>query len=160
MDNTPSHEELTQRIEILEQQLRDQQQQTEQNKLLSSVIHQCEEGVVVTDPSGKILIANDAFASMHGYAPGELLGAHFNILHPDEAQKVITLAEETLADKGSYEGRIPHLRKDKSTIITSQHNAFLKDVDGNPIGTIRRTKPIPRTRVRRSTRRTSLISKQ
>ncbi|MFC1513239.1 PAS domain-containing protein [Thermodesulfobacteriota bacterium] len=142
MDNAPTYNKLAHRVQILEQRLRDQQHEAVRNKLLSSVVTQCNEGIIVTDPAGKIIIVNDAFAQMHGYATADLNGVHVSTFHIDEEKQSFLAAERILADDGIYEGNLRHRRQDKSTFPTRQHNSLLRDEDGTLIGAIRRLSDI------------------
>lgn len=55
---------------------------------LENVIACCTDGIAITDEIGRIVRANNAFARMHGYTPGEMHGMH--------------LAEHCLAPPGVY----------------------------------------------------------
>ena len=138
MDNGPTLEELTQRVAMLERRLRDQEREIVRNKLLASVISQCGEGILVTDPAGTISITNHAYADLHGYAAADLMGKQLSILHADSDTEAINTAEGILAETGRYNGTLPHLRRDGSTVSTRQHNSLLRDEAGTIIGSLRR----------------------
>ena len=138
MDNGPTHAELTQRIAILEGRLRDQEREIARNKLLTSVINQCGEGILVADPAGMIIIANHAYADLHGYAVTDLIGKHLSIVHADNAKDAIIAAERILAETGRFDGTLPHRRRDGSTVSTRKHNSLLRDEAGTIIGSLRR----------------------
>jgi PAS domain S-box-containing protein len=87
--------------------------------------------VVAVDPvTNHIVMANPAFAQMHGYLVEEILGKAL----------IETLAEESRADlpghvedannQGDYIYESMHLRKDGTVFPTVTHVSALKDVDG------------------------------
>ncbi len=47
----------------------------------------CLEGLLVIDPSGRMLMANPALETMFGYAPGQLLGQSVEILVPESIRQ-------------------------------------------------------------------------
>ena len=62
----------------------DREHAEQRARLLSSTVEQSSEGMSVVDFQGSILFLNHAFAAMHGYTPGELVGRHMSIFHTSE----------------------------------------------------------------------------
>ncbi|PIE52686.1 hypothetical protein CSA37_05515 [Candidatus Fermentibacteria bacterium] len=52
--------------------------------LVLSALHQTEEGIEITDLSGKIIFVNRAFAILHGYTEKEAIGSDIRMFHPEE----------------------------------------------------------------------------
>jgi len=53
---------------------KERHQAAEQVRVQSSALEAVANGIILTDPAGKILFANKAFCAMTGYAPEEILG--------------------------------------------------------------------------------------
>ena len=82
-------------------------------ELAASVFTHAREGILVTDPDGAILDANDAFSAMTGYARGELIGQNPRLLQSGR-QGAGFYAEfwRSLRLKGAWRGEIWNRRKD------------------------------------------------
>jgi PAS domain S-box-containing protein len=52
--------------------------------VLRSSIEICPFAIVIVDPLGKIILANDELERIFGYAPGELVGQEIEVLVPDD----------------------------------------------------------------------------
>jgi PAS domain S-box-containing protein len=105
-------------------------------RLLSSAVEQSHEGVAVSDLEGNLQFVNQAFAAMHGYAPGELVGAHLSIFHTSEQLPAVAAANRQLHEMGEFQGRIWHARRDGAVFPTRMHNSILRDEAGQPTNMI------------------------
>ena len=88
-------------------------------------------GIVISDPAGKnFALMNPAFASMHGYAPAELIGSPIlNLFSPEcreDAARQIRMANE----KNNYSFESVHLRKDGSTFNVQINISVVRDEAG------------------------------
>ncbi len=104
--------------------------------LLSSVVEQSTEGAALVDLDGNLLFANDAFASMHGYTPKELVGKHLSFFHTPEQMPSVAVANWQVRETGEFSGEIWHVRRDGTVFPVLKHNSLLRNEAGNPIGLI------------------------
>jgi len=112
----------------------------ERLRLLSSAVEQSSEGVAVVDLEGNLRFANEAFASMHGYRPEELIGQHLSIFHTSEQMPSVEAANRQIKETGHFSGEIWHARRDGSVFPTWMSNTLLRNAEGNPtamLGTLR-----------------------
>lgn len=114
----------------------------EKLRRLLSVVEQSSEGLALTDFNGSILFVNNAFASMHGYTPKELLGKHLSIFHTPEQMPQVEAANKQIKESGSFNGEIWHVRKDGSVFPSLMQNTLFYDETGNPTGIIGTLKDI------------------
>ncbi len=105
-------------------------------RLLSSIIHQCREGIAVSDLNGNLLFMNRSFARMHGYEPTELFGRNFTVLRPAERKAELAGIMDTMQKKGEFKGQSVHIRKDGVTFPLMMHISRLSDSTGEVIGNI------------------------
>ncbi|MCZ8343046.1 MAG: PAS domain S-box protein [Leptospira sp.] len=63
-------------------------------------------GKVITDISGKITYVNQFYATVHGYAPKELIGKNHSIFHSEKQINQLNLELETLKSKGKFESSL------------------------------------------------------
>jgi len=108
----------------------------ERLRLLSSAVEQSTEGVAVADLDGNLLFVNRSFASMHGYTPEELDGAHLSIFHSAEQMKSVDAANRKIKERGSFSGEIWHKRRDGTVFPAMMHNSLFRDERGAPVGMI------------------------
>ncbi|MBN1867927.1 PAS domain S-box protein [Candidatus Sumerlaeota bacterium] len=114
----------------------DRARSQERLTLLSSAVAQCGEGIVVTDMVGRVLLANDAFASLHGYSKEELTGRHVSLFHTAEQMPGLEAAFEEAQKDGHFDGEVWHVRRDGSTFASHLQISLLHDRRHNPIGMI------------------------
>jgi len=118
----------------------EQKRAEEQLRLLSSAVEQSSEGVAVVDLNGNLRFTNEAFASMHGYQPEELIGKHLSIFHTSEQIPIVEAANRQIQETGQFSGEIWHTRRDGSVFPSWMSNTLLRDEEGNPtamLGTLR-----------------------
>ena len=105
-------------------------------RLLSSIVHQCREGIAVSDLNGNLLFMNRSFAQMHGYEPTELFGKNFYVLRPADKNKELENIVAGLQKYGEYKGQVIHKRKDGSTFPLLMHLSRLSDSSQEVVGNI------------------------
>lgn len=73
--------------------------------LASTVFEASSQAIVVTNPDGYILTANNAFTQLSGYRLNEIVGQHINLLKSDRYEDdFYKLLWHTLLSKGFWEG--------------------------------------------------------
>ncbi len=105
-------------------------------RVLSSIVDQSSEGIVLNDLEGHLLFANDAFAIMHGYTAEKLVGKHLSIFHTAEQMPSVEAAIRQTQEVGKFSGEIWHVRHDGGPFPTLMHSSLLRDETGNPMGII------------------------
>jgi len=127
---------LRERIVVLEKLEAKHKKVEETLRLLSSATEQSTEGMAMTDLEGNLLFVNNAFATMHGYLPEELVGRNLSIFHTPEQIPFVKAANRQIQETGEFIGEIWHIRRDGTVFPTLMHNSLLRDEAGNPIGMI------------------------
>jgi PAS domain S-box-containing protein len=104
---------------------------------LKNAIEQTGDGIALADLSGNVTYANPAWAEMHGYTPGEILGKSLSIFHTKEQleQEVLPFNKAAM-EVGFNSDEIGHVRKDGVTFPTLMTVAVQKDQNGAPVGLI------------------------
>jgi len=76
------------------------------------VIHSMRDGVVITDPQGAVMAANDAFCAVTGWPHDELIGRNLRILRSGKHDRAFfTRMWADITSKGSWQGEIWNRRK-------------------------------------------------
>ena len=119
----------------------------ERLRFLSSAVEQTTEGVAMSDLGGNLLFVNNAFASLHGYTPDELVGKHLSIFHTSEQMQSVDSAIRQLHETGEFSGEIWHARRDGTPFPALMQNSILRDEKGNPIGMIGTLRDISKRRL-------------
>jgi PAS domain S-box-containing protein len=89
-------------------------------KLLQVLMEASYDSVLITDATAlaKIIYANNAFKTLTGYAPSEVIGKTPRILQgPGTDRKVIARLGKALKKGGKFEGRAINYRKDGTPFI-------------------------------------------
>jgi len=122
-------------------------------KFISFAADQKAEATAISDMEGNLLFVNEAFASMHGYAPDELVGAHLSIFHNQEQTPAVVAAIWQLHEKGEFSGKIWHVQRDGVAFLCMTRWSMAHDENGKPTGMIamiqamspsRRARPLKR----------------
>jgi PAS domain S-box-containing protein len=135
LNRKPTCEELEKRLRDLEEETVEGKRRRQQLFFLR-IIEQATEGIAVSDLEGYLLFVNNAFAAMHGYRPGELVGKHLSVFHIPEQMQAVEEANRVLKSKGRFNGEVWHVRKDGTVFPTLMHNSVLRNDTGEPIGLI------------------------
>ncbi len=102
-----------------------------------NIVDQIGEGVATADLNGTITYVNQAWADMHGYPVGKLVGQHLRIFHSDEQNAgEVTSINKKVLQKGYYRGEVGHQRADKTLFITQMTSTLQKDEKGRVVGFI------------------------
>ena len=114
----------------------DLEQKREMYRILSSSVEQSTEGIAVSDLDGNLLFVNEAFAAIHGYSPGELVGKYLSIFHAPEQISAVEKANRQIKERGEFSGEVWHIRRDGTVFPTLMRNSILRDEEGMAIGMI------------------------
>ena len=100
-------------------------------KLAANVFTHSKEGIIITDPNGTIIEANDAFYHSCGYSTEEIIGKNPRILksgrqHPSFYKNMW----ETIFTKGSWRGEIWNRHKNGSIYAEMITISAIKDSQG------------------------------
>lgn len=129
-----TREELEERVRELEESVEGRRKL--QQQFFLRIIEQTSEGIAVSDLEGYLLFVNHAFAAMHGYAPGELVGKRLSVFHSPEQMASVEMANTELKAKGEFSGEVWHMKKDGTVFPTFMHNSVLRNEAGDPMGLI------------------------
>jgi len=102
--------------------------------LLVRGVEQSPDGIAIADQEENLTFVNTAFASCHGYTPGELIGRNLSILHTPEQMSAVKRANRVLRETGEFRGEVWHARKDGGVFLTMMHNTLIRDEAGKPTG--------------------------
>lgn len=98
-----------------------------------TIIQEADEGVIVTDSEGRILLANPAFETVTGYTQEEVLGKKPNILRSGlHDRKFYENMWETIRDHGVWKGEIWNKRKNGELFVEWLTIKAIYDATGNP----------------------------
>jgi PAS domain S-box-containing protein len=90
-------------------------------------------GVVLADPyTDKILVANAAFARMHGYRDDEAIGLNLSDVFAPESREALTLGMRIVRELGHHVYESPHLRKDGTRFPALADVTVILDDNGRP----------------------------
>jgi PAS domain S-box-containing protein len=105
---------------------------------LGVIAEQAEEGIVVIDTEGIIHFVNTAWARMHGYESSrEVLGRGISTFFTrEQMRQEVNPAIGEAKDKGQLTRRMEHVRKDKTTVVTSTKMRALKDEKDRVVGVV------------------------
>lgn len=103
----------------------------EQLRLAASVFQGSTDGIIITDPQGKILDVNAAFTEITGYTHKEALGKTPNILKSDRHRlDFYQNLWKNLKEKGSWRGEIWNRRKSGEIFPIWETISAVKNADG------------------------------
>lgn len=89
-------------------------------KVLQVLMEASYDSILITDatPASRIVYANNAFKTLTGYAPSEVIGKTPRILQgPGTDRKVIARLGKVLKKDGKFEGRAINYKKDGTPFI-------------------------------------------
>ncbi|MEB3294366.1 MAG: PAS domain S-box protein [Synechococcales bacterium] len=120
----------------------DRKQAEQHLQQISDALSNAVEGISRLDPQGRYLSVNDAYASMVGYTPAEMIGMNWpKTVHPEDLESVIAAYHQMLRT-GKVEVEARGIRKDGSVfdkqlcMISAYdehqqfigHHCFMKDI--------------------------------
>lgn len=97
-------------------------------RLLKKSIETISVGLAITDAGGRIVYANPAEASMHGYRTEELIGMDMGVLAPRELRKALTV--DDMKDLGEWSRESVNLRKDGTVFPVRLTSVAVRDEEG------------------------------
>ncbi len=116
--------------------------------LLSDVILNVSDGVVLTDLENNIIFVNDAKAKMSGYTTEELIGQNISVLAGGDETLSKNMDDITndLKTRGIYSGELIEKTKNGREIIIRLTNKLLRDDNGNPYAILGTSQDITETK--------------
>jgi len=106
-------------------------------RLFKQAVEQSMDGIALANLDGIIQFINLAWARMHGWEVGELIGQPLSVFHTAEQlrEEVVPFNQQVLKN-GSHEGEMGHRCKDGTTFPTWMTVTLLRDGKNNPIGLV------------------------
>ncbi len=136
-DSDPLHlkdgsvlEWLTSKQKLL---LQDDQERKIQEKstMISSIVFESQQGMMITDDEGKLLRVNSAFTAITGYSMQEVIGKNPGILKSGlQKRSFYTEIFNTIRKNGSWSGELWYKRKNGEIYPVNQIITEVKDVNG------------------------------
>lgn len=117
-------------------------QTEEELRAICLAVEQSTEGIAVTDEVGNFRFINTAFAEMHGYGRGELLGKNYSIVSGTEEAAVLDEKDKQLSQNRRFEGELQHVRKDGSQFPAMIHAGVVSGKDGGKVGVVKTVRDI------------------
>jgi PAS domain S-box-containing protein len=111
----------------------------EMREFLDNIFKTASDGIIVTDPTGCIIMLNDAVETITGYRREELIGTHAKALRAEGSEyeeKNMQFFERLFRDGSASGLDVPWTRKDGKMIIVERSVALLKDKQGNITGAV------------------------
>lgn len=103
-------------------------------RLISSVFHYADEGILITDREASILEVNPAFSRITGYGREEVLGKNPRILHSDRQDQAFYGAMwGEILEKGHWSGEIWNKRKNGEIYPERLTLSAVKNEEGETI---------------------------
>jgi PAS domain S-box-containing protein len=138
-DKTEEHridelKELRRRIAELEALEAQRKRAEQQIRELSAGVGQSIDGIAIGDLQPQLTYVNDAFASMHGYSPQEMIGMKVENLHNEQQIDEYKRGMHQIKTQGSWRGQIDHIRRDGTPFPTYMSVTLLKDEKQRPTG--------------------------
>ncbi len=108
----------------------------QKSRVLTQAVEQNFDGIVMTDLNEKILLANAAWADMHGFSDKDtLIGQQLTIFHTREQnEKQLTPFFRAVWKRGHHFSEIGHRRQDGSIFPTAMTISLFRDEHGEPRG--------------------------
>lgn len=124
-------------VQVVVRDVTRRHREEERLRWLSRVVEQVGEGVCVFDNRQRIIFANRAWASMHGYVPEDLVGQQHHLFHTEEQLlSEITHVDSEVMESGKITGEVWHARKDGTPFLTEMTVTLLTEETGRIIGQI------------------------
>ncbi len=127
------NEELEKRNAELGREIGERMKAEQGLKLSAAVLEKAAEGVMVTDAENRIILVNDAFCRITGYAAEEVLGRHPNILGSGrQGADFYRAMWQALAEQHQWQGEIVNRRKDGTIYPEWLSISVVPDEAGRP----------------------------
>ena len=110
------------------------------NRYWKQIVNTMNEGLMLIEPNGTIIMVNQSFERLTGYTSDEVVGRPCTLLDCDACERTLTKDETAwckLFKKGrNIKCRCHVVKKDGSYLPAIKNAAVLKDEDGLPIGAV------------------------
>jgi len=108
-------------------------QHHESERLSKVVFEQSIEGIMVTDTEGRVLMVNESFESLTGFASAEVVGKRADFLDPErDHPKHQAVRRQSLATSGRWQGELWGRRKSGEIFPLAVSIATVNDANGIP----------------------------
>jgi len=134
-------------LQVVVTDIRDRREAEKRLRMLAAMTEQCDEGIAVIDPEGRIVCLNLAFAEMHGYTPQELLNDHVAKLFSPRYMLSLAAAKWQTRQTGHFSGESYHLCKDGTEVPVLANFSVFRDEKGVEIGFVMAARDISETKV-------------
>ena len=105
-------------------------------RLLANAMRSIREAVSITDMEDRILLVNDAFCRMYGFAEAELIGQPINMVRSSRTPGERAAAVLPATMGGGWQGELWNRRKDGTDFPISLSTATVRDDAGAPVALI------------------------
>ncbi len=106
---------------------------SEQLKLADAVFKNIQEGIVITDPAGRIIAVNPAFSRVTEYPPNEAIGQNIRILQSGRHARSFYLQMwESVLTTGSWQGEVWNRRRGGDIYKEWRGISTIYDTSGKP----------------------------
>jgi diguanylate cyclase (GGDEF)-like protein/PAS domain S-box-containing protein len=130
-------DELSQVTQALNVMMVQQKKFTDDLRTTSLVFSMAAEGILVTDPKGRIVRANDALLAMTGYGRDELVGQRAGTLYRDErTEELRSTVATALRERGRWSGETTFISRDKRPIQATVAVSRILADDGEVLGNV------------------------
>jgi PAS domain S-box-containing protein len=93
----------------------------EKEEQYRSIFEATSDGILISDPEGRVVEANPAFCRMQGYSYDELIGIKsIEFLHPDYHEK-FRHSTDLMSEHGQVQAQVVNVRRDGSTFPVEVH---------------------------------------
>ncbi|MEY2619626.1 MAG: hypothetical protein RL522_2628 [Pseudomonadota bacterium] len=135
--NSGPKDELSQVTEALNAMLVQQRKFTDDLRATSLVFSTAAEGILITDPEGRVVRANDALLSMTGYTLEALVGQRAGTLYrSDQGEQLRRAMSLALQEKGRWSGEATFIHRDKRLIPSHMAVSRILDDEGEVRGNV------------------------
>ncbi|MGD8450229.1 MAG: PAS domain S-box protein [Phycisphaerae bacterium] len=102
-------------------------------RLVPLAVQQSNKGIAITEPDGRLLFVNAAFAAGHGYTAEALVGQPLSSVYP--APETAAAAEHLrfVRETGAFGGPVQHARHDGTTFSAYMHGTLIREESGQPL---------------------------
>ena len=107
-----------------------------QRKRQLNAIEAAREGIAILDENGEFIYVNEAYTDLYGYDREEILGEHWGLVYPDDAESFASdVILPTVDEEDSWHGESLGERADGSTFV-EEHTVAATD-EGELVCTVR-----------------------
>jgi PAS domain S-box-containing protein len=110
----------------------------EESSLRAQLLDSASDAIILLDPEGNILYANEIFCKSRGYSREELMGMNINQIDITGPNELLKSRGEVINEEGFGVFETTHLRKDGSEIIVEIHSRTIRAGDKTLILSVER----------------------